>query len=162
MGGFQKEPKLVGESTLSLGDHAGSISLLLDRKGRLLAKVEFTPFGEMCFGASRFMRESYFSKELDPESGLLHVGQRYFSHWLCAWTSPDPVGVGDTLNVYQYSRSNPVTLCDRSGKGTEEIRGVGTTNGKAGRESAGDTSGKINSRPAYSGRKLFESAWRED
>jgi len=60
-------------------------------------------------------RYRYIGKERDEETGLYHLGARYYASWLGRWTAVDPIGLGDGVNRYAYSRGNPVGLRDPSG-----------------------------------------------
>lgn len=60
--------------------------------------------------------------ELDSESGLYHMGARYYSPALGRFTSPDPLYIEmhrlvdpQQLNLYSYGRNNPTTLSDPTG-----------------------------------------------
>jgi RHS repeat-associated protein len=64
----------------------------------------------------------YAGQELDAESGLYHMGARYYSPTLGRFTSPDPLYVEmhrlsdpQQLNLYTYGRNNPTTFSDRTG-----------------------------------------------
>jgi RHS repeat-associated protein len=60
--------------------------------------------------------------ELDSESGLYHMGARYYSPGLGRFVQPDPLYITyarfndpQQLNLYAYSRNNPTTFSDPSG-----------------------------------------------
>jgi RHS repeat-associated protein len=64
----------------------------------------------------------YAGQELDAESGLYHMGARYYSPSLGRFTSPDPLYIElrrlvdpQALNLYAYARNNPTTFSDPSG-----------------------------------------------
>ncbi|KAF1962681.1 hypothetical protein CC80DRAFT_565179 [Byssothecium circinans] len=59
-------------------------------------------------------RYRFLGKEQD-DSGLYHLGARYYAAWLGRFTSADPEGAGDGLNLYQYAQSNPVMFTDPGG-----------------------------------------------
>ena len=46
---------------------------------------------------------------------------RYYASWLGRWTSGDPGGFVDGLNLYRYTRNNPVNGIDREGYSTEDV-----------------------------------------
>ncbi len=62
-------------------------------------------------------RYRYTGKERDTETGFCYHSARYYAPWLGRWTSCDPAGVSDGLNLYQYVSNNPVRLVDPQGKG---------------------------------------------
>ena len=60
-------------------------------------------------------RYRYTSKEKDEETGLYYHGARYYAPWLGRWTAADPAGLVDGLNLYRYSRDNPINFSDPGG-----------------------------------------------
>jgi RHS repeat-associated protein len=77
-------------------------------------REEYTPFGETSFGAVSTPYR-FGGAERDEESGFAHIGARSYAPWLARWTSPDPLGFADGLDVYCYARNNPLSVTDRSG-----------------------------------------------
>jgi RHS repeat-associated protein len=55
-------------------------------------------------------RYRFTNKERDDERGLYYFGVRYYAAWLGRWTSSDPGGFVDGLNLYRYTRNNPFNL----------------------------------------------------
>lgn len=106
-------------------DHVGSIAAELDINGTILSYSEYSAFGKTVYSAqanSELVPRAYrFSgKEKDPETDLYYFGARYYDAALGRWTAPDPIGLGDGLNVYCYVRCNPVMLVDPDGRTADE------------------------------------------
>lgn len=104
-----------------LGNHLGSSSLELDQQAQIISYEEYTPFGNTSYQAVRAQTETpkrfrYTGKERDEESGLYYHGARYYAPWLVRWTSPDPLGLVDGLNLYAYVSNSPVKFLDESGE----------------------------------------------
>ena len=104
----------------ALGNHLGSASLELDANARIISHEEYTPFGSTSYQAVRSQTETakryrYSGKERDDCTGLYYYGARYYAPWLGRWTSPDPAGTIDGLNLYAFVSGNPVTLRDHLG-----------------------------------------------
>jgi RHS repeat-associated protein len=105
-------------------NHLGSASLELDAAGTIISYEEYYPYGSTSYQAGRnaaevsLKRYRYTGMERDEESGLNYHGARYYAPWLGRWTSCDPAGFVDGVDVYCYAKSNPVRYCDRSGLGT--------------------------------------------
>lgn len=102
-------------------DHVGSITAELDIVGLVLNYSEYSAFGKTLYSAranSDLVPRPYrFSgKEQDDETELYYFGARYYDAELGRWTAPDPICLGDGLNVYCYVRCNPVMLVDPDGK----------------------------------------------
>jgi RHS repeat-associated protein len=82
---------------------------------------ECCPFGTSAYRAVdssiavSAKRYRYTGKERDEETGLDHMGARYYAAWLGRWTSADPIGLGDGVNRFAYVSGNPVGMRDPSG-----------------------------------------------
>jgi RHS repeat-associated protein len=103
------------------GNHLGSAALETDDAGEPLSYEEYHPFGTTAYRSGRsetevsLKRFRYIGRERDAETGLYQCGVRYYAAWLGRWTSPDPAGFVDGLNLFRYSRNNPVCLADPNG-----------------------------------------------
>jgi RHS repeat-associated protein len=102
------------------GNHLGSASLELDDKAYIISYEEYSPYGSSTYQAVRSQTESpkryrYTGKERDEENGLYYHGARYYIAWLARWSSPDPMGMIDSSNLYSYVNNNPVAYADPTG-----------------------------------------------
>jgi len=104
------------------GNHLGSASLELDDQAQVISYEEYHPYGTSSYRASwnkaevSIKRYRYTGMERDEETGLSYHSSRYYALWLGRWTATDPAKLIDGINVYQFSRNNPVIFCDPSGK----------------------------------------------
>jgi len=103
-----------------LGNHLGSASLELDDQAQIISYEEYTPYGSTSYQAVRSQAEApkryrYTGKERDEESGFFYHGARYYAAWLGRWTSCDPAGLIDGVNVYGYVKNNSVRMSDALG-----------------------------------------------
>jgi RHS repeat-associated protein len=103
------------------GNHLDSATLEIDERAQIISYEEYYPYGSTSYHALRNRTEAhkryrYTGKERDEESGLYYYGARYYASWLGKWISCDPGGIIDGLNMYEYTRNNPVCLTDLSGK----------------------------------------------
>src|SRR4029077_18903139 len=46
---------------------------------------------------------------------------RYYGIWLGRWTSADRIGIRDGVNIFAYTRNNPLNRTDISGNDTKDI-----------------------------------------
>lgn len=105
-----------------LGNHLGSVALELDEQGEVIAYEEYHPYGTTALQAVNASirctakRYRYTGMERDEETGLEYHSARYYLGWLGRWCNADPIGIGDGVNVYEYSKSNPLSYLDPSGK----------------------------------------------
>ncbi|AUX37642.1 MULTISPECIES: SpvB/TcaC N-terminal domain-containing protein [Sorangium] len=104
-----------------VANHLGSARLDLDAQGGVIAYEEYFPFGGTAFVAGDDLRAAswrdyrFSGKERDDLTGFYYFGFRYYAPWLCRWLTPDPIGAGGGLNLYQYVLNNPVNLIDPEG-----------------------------------------------
>ncbi|MCC3474020.1 MAG: toxin [Microcoleus sp. PH2017_15_JOR_U_A] len=103
------------------GNHLGSASLELDDKGSVISYEEYYPYGSSAYQAvdkgvkAAAKRYRYTGMERDEETGLAYHGARYYITWIGRWSSCDPVGIIDGINIYKYSQNNPINLTDLFG-----------------------------------------------
>lgn len=108
------------------GNHLGTVSLELDDAANVISYEEFHPYGSSAYQAVDSQievspkRYRYAAAERDEETGLDHMGLRYYAPWLGRWTSADPVGLGDGVNRYAYVHGNPVGMRDPGGTRTQD------------------------------------------
>jgi RHS repeat-associated protein len=104
-----------------LGNRIGSASVELTETGGLISYEEYHSYGTTAFQAGRsaaevsLKRYRYTGMERDDETGLEYHTARYYAPWLGRWSSADPVGIKDNINLYQYVSGNPVLLADPQG-----------------------------------------------
>jgi RHS repeat-associated protein len=103
------------------GNHLGSASLELDDEAKIISYEEYFPYGSTSYQAVHTSLEKnpkryrYTGMERDEESGLEYHSARYYAPWLGRWTSTDPAGLVDGLDLYSFARNSPVNLRDVSG-----------------------------------------------
>jgi RHS repeat-associated protein len=102
------------------GDHLGSSNVVVDDSGSWLNREEYLPYGETSFGSFARKRYRFNGKERDEESGLCYHGARYYAPYLARWTSDDPEGLVDGVNLYCYCRNNPLRFTDPLGQMSQE------------------------------------------
>ncbi|MBK8239523.1 MAG: RHS repeat-associated core domain-containing protein [Deltaproteobacteria bacterium] len=112
------------------GNHLDSASLELDGDAAVISYEEFHPFGTTSYAANdsavevSAKRYRYIGKERDEETGLYHLGARYYAAWLGRWTAADPTGLADGVNRYAYCRGSPTTFRDVTGAARESVAGA--------------------------------------
>lgn len=117
IGADSRSPEVLFRYQLS--NYQGSGTMEVDQEANILSYEEYTPYGVSSLRAMFKQTEApkryrFLGKEQD-DSGLYHLGARYYAAWLCRFTSADPKGAQDGLNLYQYAHNNPVMLADPGG-----------------------------------------------
>src|SRR6266536_2968515 len=110
-----------------LGNHLGSASLELDDAGQIISYEEYYPYGSTSYRAGRsaaevsLKRYRYTGMERDEETGFTYHGARYYAVWLGRWTSCDPIGIDDGVNIYAYVANRPIDHLDADGRANTPI-----------------------------------------
>ena len=142
--------ELEDQIYLPIHDHSGNVAVLIDFTTKNLAEgYVYTAFGqEQRYGSGTSNPWHYSSKRLDPETGWIYFGRRYYDPATGRWTTPDPIGFADGPNLYAYVKNNPLTHFDHYG-----LRGVPPAAGNAGSGTAsGGRSGVRSGAPCTGGR----------
>lgn len=116
--------KSDGTVNYYFADHLGSSRVVTSATGGVLDDCDYFPFGgevAQCGTASN-NHYKFTDKERDSESGLDYFGARYFSSVLARFVTVDPlyfqkamVSDPQRLNLYAYTRNNPLRYIDPSG-----------------------------------------------
>lgn len=102
-------------------NHLDSATLETDQDGNVISYEEFHPYGSSTYRSSKsgvdlsLKRYRFSGKERDDETGLYYFGARFYAAWLGRWTSSDPIGFIDGLNLYTYANNNPTNFIDPNG-----------------------------------------------
>lgn len=121
-------------------DALGSVRVITDQSGGVLARRDYQPFGEDASLLTGDPRR-FTGKERDPETGLDYFEARYYRASPGRFTVVDAVGGHledpQSLNAYAYARNNPLRYTDSSGldfylscaQGSGNCQGVNGSNG---------------------------------
>lgn len=108
-------------------NHTHSAVLETNGEGVVISYEEYHPYGTSAYriGSSAaslsLKRYRFAGKEQDDETGFYHFGVRYYAPWLGRWTSTDPAGFVDGMNLYRYCQNNPIMLHDPDGRESKKI-----------------------------------------
>lgn len=102
-------------------NNLGSSTLELNENAEIISYEEYHPLGTSSYRAGikdseiSLKRYRYSGKECDNETGLYFYGARNLIPWLGRWSSSDPAGFVDGLNVYAFVGNNPIKYVDDLG-----------------------------------------------
>ena len=113
---------IAGTNCFAAYDGNGNITALINATDKsLAARYEYGPYGELLRETGSLARQNPFrfsTKFSDDESGLINYGSRYYCPTSGRWTSRDPSGEKDIVNLYCFIRNSAVCKMDKDGKAT--------------------------------------------
>ncbi len=99
---------------LPIHDFQGTLIALIDLNGKVIESYQFDSFGRIQKGQKKPLTPwTFLSKRLEGE--LFFFGKRFYDPKLGRWISPDPAGCIETVNLYLFSRNDPVNRLDLIG-----------------------------------------------
>ena len=116
-------------------DYVSNVDLVTDVNGEAYELFLYNAWGESLHhwtsNSSNGWSSPYRfnSKEIDPETGMHYYGARYHHPKLSVWMSVDPLA-HETMEPYQYTANNPVTLIDHLGLAAVEPPKLSVDDGK--------------------------------
>ncbi len=105
------------ETYFPFADHNGNIRGLVDETGAVVARYDYSPYGEVEWsGPAREECPFLFqSKYYDAETELYYYGYRYYSPATTKWLNRDPLEEAGGLNLTGFCRNNPIMYVDYLG-----------------------------------------------
>jgi RHS repeat-associated protein len=108
-------------------DAVGSVRMVTDVTGAVVARYDYLPFGDLCGVACGAVaavdRRQFAGKEKDVETGLDYFGARHYQSQTGRFTSTDPLlDLESALtepqrwNRYAYGLNNPLKFTDPDGR----------------------------------------------
>jgi len=107
--------ELKGKTYLPLHDLNGNIVALLNENGEVEESYRYDAYGNELEKIAGINPWHYSSKRIDPETGFIYFGARYYDPSLGRWITKDPLGYADGPNLYAYVHSRPVGSVDLYG-----------------------------------------------
>lgn len=95
-----------------LHDHLGSTTALTNSLGVVAGQVTYDGFGN---SAGTALTRYDYSRERDPDTGLLYYRARWYDPQVGRFVSEDPIGFGGDINWYSYVANNPTRWIDPTG-----------------------------------------------
>jgi RHS repeat-associated protein len=99
-------------------DHLGTPQKIIDTSGRTVWSATYTAFGEAVVDPSSIIINNlrFAGQYYDAETGKHYNWNRYYDPKTGTYTQVDPIGFeGGDINLYRYTKGNPITLKDPDG-----------------------------------------------
>lgn len=111
-------------------DLTGNVLGLIDTAGAVVARYEYSPYGELLSSTELFANPYQFKgREWDREARLYFVRARYYDPHLGRFISEDPIGLAGGINLYAYAMGDPVNGWDPSGLAADPCASWVASNG---------------------------------
>jgi RHS repeat-associated protein len=99
-------------------DAVGSVRMITDQNGQVVARYDYLPFGEPWNPPTSPDPRQFAGKERDQETGFDYFGARYYASQMGRFTTVDPGHVGgdpanpQSWNGCSYALNNPLRFVD--------------------------------------------------
>jgi len=97
----------------------GSTTHLINQDGSIRDTYHYGPYGERVDWTPTDPDTGnpyrYTGRRYDPETGLYFYRARYYSPKLGRFLQVDPIGTKDDMNLYGYTKADPLNLVDQGG-----------------------------------------------
>ncbi|CUI18111.1 rhs family protein (plasmid) [Candidatus Protochlamydia naegleriophila] len=117
--------EIKGRAFAPTHDHQGHVVGLIDATtGKPCEAYRYTTFGEetLINAQGAIIQTSevgnpwrFASKRVDPETGWVYFGRRFYDPSNGRWTTTDPLGFADGPNLYAYLHHSPLSAFDAYG-----------------------------------------------
>ncbi len=107
-------------------DLQGNIAAILDVEKASIKYFTYTAFGVPTSAPSSPHPWRFSSKRVDPETGFIYYGRRYYMPELGRWLTQDPLGLTAGPNVYAFLKNNTLSSLDLYGLAPQPVYDFGT------------------------------------
>jgi RHS repeat-associated protein len=108
-------------------DGNGNVTALVASNQLVVARYLYDPFGNTLSASGPIAEANLYrfsSKEFHAASGLVYYMYRFYDPNLQRWPNRDPIEENGGINLYGFTRNNPIVLYDTDGRGILVIGGV--------------------------------------
>lgn len=119
-----------GTSNYTLNDALGSVVADVTNSGTVTARYRYAPYGESLGAPLGIPMDGlgYTGHDMDADTGLTYMQQRYYDPVIGRFLSLDPVGVdlnsGGNFNRYWYANNNPYRFVDPDGRQSRDFEAI--------------------------------------
>ncbi|MBZ0165496.1 MAG: RHS repeat-associated core domain-containing protein [Candidatus Omnitrophica bacterium] len=129
MGSRIDEPLTMTRSSTTyyyFTDGLGSVRQLANSSGTIVESYDYDPYGGTTIydssltditssGSSIDNPYMFTGRRFDEETGIYHYRRRTYDPSIGRFLQRDPLGYYDSMNLYEYVRSNPINYVDPDG-----------------------------------------------
>jgi RHS repeat-associated protein len=118
VGDVLAETHILGASTQSffyITNHRGDTVALVDESGNVVGTYAYDAWGNITSHTGADAYFTFSSKHYDENAGLYYYGFRWYDPQSKRWTQPDPEGLSEGLDLYQFCGNDPVNNVDICG-----------------------------------------------
>jgi RHS repeat-associated protein len=87
----------------------------VDESGNVVGTYEYDAYGNMVSHTDQDAYFTFSTKHYDENAGLYHYGYRWYDPLSKRWTQPDPEGLNEGLDLYQFCGNDPINRVDAYG-----------------------------------------------
>jgi RHS repeat-associated protein len=114
-----------GSTHYFLRDSLHSVRGLLDSAGNLTNRYEYDGFGQVVQSNEAVSNPyRYAGRRWEAAAGLYDSRARFYDASTGRFIQPDPLGILESPNLYQYALNNPVNRIDPLGWSSEECNSI--------------------------------------
>ena len=124
VGDVLAETHILGSLTqtyIYVQNHRGD-TIALVSNSTVVARYEYSAWGNVVSHTGADAWLTFSGKHYDSDAGLYYYGFRWYDPQAKRWTQPDPTGLAEGLDLYQFCGNDPVNGVDGDGLATVEIQ----------------------------------------
>jgi len=104
-----------GQNWFYHADGLGSTTAITDQNANIVQTYTYDSFGTVKTTSSFANSYTYTAREWDRETGLYYYRARYYDPMEGRFISRDPIGFRGGINVFAYTKNNPINYADPTG-----------------------------------------------
>ncbi len=105
-----------GVSYYYRGDGLGNVTEVAQTNGALVRSLSYAPFGRITTNSGTYSQLfAYQTKLFHVRSGFVYFGHRWLELNTGRWLSRDPLGEGESINLYSFCLADPINNFDPDG-----------------------------------------------
>ena len=124
VGDVLAETHILGSLTqtyIYVQNHRGD-TIALVSNSTVVARYEYGAWGNVVSHTGPDAWLTFSGKHFDTEAGLYYYGYRWYDPQAKRWTQPDPSGLVEGLDLYQFCANNPINNVDVYGMNIWDLR----------------------------------------